>query len=182
MGSRCSPRKARGGRWPRCWEGRTGRAGVTQQPAPWAGSRGKARPGGLDLRSYWSSDRPSSLHYCFKRDPGDASFSKGLCCCSFDLYNKLTETNLFSLLRAGVLPEGEMVCRRRYCAAHGAGGTCSGLLSGLSSRPPGSGKWRRGGCPELGQDLRPAPVLLLLGRFLNLQDGSILEIRHQCHS
>lgn len=82
-------------------DGWTGRAGVTQQPAPWAGSRGKARPGGLDLHSYWSSDRPSSLHYCFKRDPGDASFSKGLCSCSFDFYNKLTETNLLSLLRAG---------------------------------------------------------------------------------
>lgn len=53
--------------WQRCWEGWTDLAGMTQQLVLWSGSRGKERPGGLDLHSYWSSDGPSSLHYCFNR-------------------------------------------------------------------------------------------------------------------
>lgn len=35
---------------------------------------------------------------------------------------------------------------------------------------------------ELRQDLNATPIILLLGRFLNLQDRSILEISHQCNS
>lgn len=100
-GAAARPGRPEAGRWPQGREGQTGWAGVTQQPALWAGSRGKARPGGLDLYNYWSSDGPSSLHCCFKTDPGDASFSKGLYSCGFEFYNKLTEKNLFSLLRVG---------------------------------------------------------------------------------
>lgn len=88
-GAAARPGRPEAGRWPRGREGRTGWAGVTQQPELWAGSRGKARPGGLDLYNYRSSDGPSSLHCCFKTDPGSASFSKGLCCCSSEFCNKL---------------------------------------------------------------------------------------------
>lgn len=102
-GAVARPGRPEAGRWPRGREGQTGRAGVTQQPVLPAERRGKARPGGLDLYSNRSSDGLSSRHCCFKTDPGDASFSKGLCCCSVESYNKLTEKNLLSLLRAGDL-------------------------------------------------------------------------------
>lgn len=67
VGSGYSPSKPRG-RTLAAMLGRMDCPGrVTQQTALWSGSRGKARPGGLDLHSFWSSDGPSSLHYYFKR-------------------------------------------------------------------------------------------------------------------
>lgn len=57
-----------------------------------------------------SSDGLSSRHCCFKTDPGDASFSKGLCCCSVESYNKLTEKNLTLFIEGrGSLSEGKVV-------------------------------------------------------------------------
>lgn len=52
----------------------------------------------------------SSMHCCFKTDTGTASFSKGLCCCSFEFYNKLNWNKLTLFFEGrGSLSVGEVV-------------------------------------------------------------------------
>lgn len=64
-GAAARPGGPEAGRWPRGREGRTGPAGVTQQPAcALSGKEGKGESSGLDLHGYRSSGGLSGLHCC----------------------------------------------------------------------------------------------------------------------
>ena len=92
-GAAACPGRPEAGRGPRGREGRTGLAGVTQQPAR-SRQEGGERPGGRGLDDSCRSSVGLSSTAVHQR-PGDARVSEGLCCCTFEFLtiNLLKQTS-----------------------------------------------------------------------------------------